>query len=149
MWGKVVNKQLIGEYRHTLDTKRRVFIPSSFRSSGIWIITTGFEDSLFLFPDYEWEKIREKIKNAPLTRKDARDFLRLFLSRARNLSSDSQGRILIPENLCEFSGISKHCVFVGILSRIEIWSPENWDKFINERSSDFSEMAENITSIDF
>lgn len=143
-----MKKQLIGEYTHTVDSKRRVFIPSAFRNTEDWVITTGFEESLFLFPDSEWEKITEKIKNAPLTRKDARDFLRLFLSRARNLLSDSQGRILIPENLCGFSKIEKHCVFVGMISRIEIWSPENWKKFIDSRSADFAEMAENITGID-
>lgn len=144
----MVEKQLIGEYTHTLDSKRRVFIPSDFRVTKDWIITTGFENSLFLFPDTEWERITLKIQNAVLTKKDTRNFLRLFLSRARNISLDSQGRILIPEPLADYSSVEKNCVFIGMLSRIEIWNPEIWKSFVDDNHESFTDLAENITGVE-
>ena len=142
-------KSLIGEYTHNIDSKRRVFIPSGLRVSKNWVVTMGFENCLFLFPEKEWESITEKIKASPLTKKDTRNFFRLFLSQARALQLDGQGRILIPESLGAHSGLKKSCVFVGMLNRVEIWEPGRWREFLQTREGSFTDMAENITGIDF
>jgi MraZ protein len=143
-----VVKNLLGEFTHNIDLKKRFFIPSEFRISKRWVITAGLEKCLFLFPEEEWEKITHKIKNLPLTKKDARGFLRILLSRARFLSLDSQGRILLPENLFQYAEMSRCCVIIGMINRLEIWNPEKWEEYSNKSEEKYSELAENIAELD-
>lgn len=141
-------KQLIGEYSHNVDLKKRVFIPADFRVSKKWVVTAGLEGCLFLFPEKEWEKITEKISNLPLTKKDARSFLRILLSKAKYLISDNQGRILLPDNLIEYSNISRVCVIIGMISRIELWNPDRWQKYSRLSEDKYAELAEGIAELD-
>ncbi|MFH1414782.1 MAG: division/cell wall cluster transcriptional repressor MraZ [Elusimicrobiota bacterium] len=141
--------KLIGEYSHSVDTKKRVFIPVDFRITKTWIVTAGLEKCLFLFPDNEWEKITEGIKNLPLTKKDARSFVRILLSRARILACDNQGRILLPDKLIEYAQIKRSCTVIGMLNRIEFWNPKKWNEYFQKSEKNYSELAENITELDF
>ncbi|MFC2091487.1 division/cell wall cluster transcriptional repressor MraZ [Elusimicrobiota bacterium] len=140
--------KLIGQYSRNIDTKRRIFIPSEFRITSSWVITLGLEQCLFLFPDKEWNRITDRIKNLPLTKKDARSFLRVLLSRARSITCDSQGRIIVPEFLVKYSDITDSCISVGMLDRIELWNPESWKKYFDNSQRNYSELAENIAELD-
>ncbi|MFW6134535.1 MAG: division/cell wall cluster transcriptional repressor MraZ [Elusimicrobiota bacterium] len=141
-------ENLIGEYTHKVDLKRRMFIPSEFRISNRWVITAGLEKCLFLFPELEWETITKKISNLPLTKKAARSFLRIFLSRAKPISCDSQGRILIPQKLADYASISNECNVIGMINRIEIWNPDKWEKYSVESEKKYSDLAEELTNLD-
>jgi len=136
--------KLIGEFRHSLDLKKRFFVPADMRISTSWIITAGLDECLFLFPENEWEKITENVKNLPMTKRDARSFLRVFLSRARYLTTDAQGRLLIPDNLFNYAGLSRECVIIGMLNRVEIWNPQKWEKYSSSSEKNFVEIAENL-----
>lgn len=142
-------KNLLGEYNYNIDTKRRFFIPSSLRISKSWVITAGLEECLFLFPEEQWTKIRERIINLPLSKKDARGFLRVFLSRAKNVSCDSQGRILLPELLLKYAGIKNSCTIIGMLNRIELWEPQRWKKYFSTANNRYPDLAENMSEFDF
>ena len=123
---------LIGEYLHTMDAKGRLILPSKFRSElgERFIVTKGFDGCLYGYSIEEWKNIEEKIKTLPLvTGKDARNFTRFFFSSAIECEIDSQGRILISQNLREFASLKKEIVIIGVSSRIEIWSKENWDAY--------------------
>lgn len=146
-WSKMV-KQLIGEYSHKVDLKKRVFIPADFRVSKKWVVTAGLEGCLFLFPEKEWEKIRDKIQNLPLTKNDARSFLRVLLSKAKYLISDNQGRILLPDKLVDYSNISRVCVIIGMISRIELWNPDKWKRYLQMSEEKYSELAEGIAELE-
>ncbi|MGM0440831.1 MAG: division/cell wall cluster transcriptional repressor MraZ [Elusimicrobiota bacterium] len=139
--------KLIGQYTHKIDTKRRLFIPSDLKITRDWVVTVGMERCLFLFPDTEWEKITKKIKEIPLTKKDSRGFLRVFLSGAKNISSDKQGRILIPENLAKYAELEDKGVIIGMLNRLEIWNPGRWEKYSASKEDQFSDLAENIVDL--
>lgn len=139
--------KLIGQYTHKIDNKRRFFIPSDLKISQKWVITVGMENCLFLFPDSEWEKITEKIKELPLTKKDSRGFLRIFLSGAKSIEADSQGRILIPENLAGYAELNDKGVIIGMLNRLEIWNPGRWEKYSGTRKEKFSDLAENVVDL--
>ncbi len=141
-------KDLIGQYRHKLDKKRRIFIPSGYRISKKWILTAGLEKCLWLFPRAEWDSVKDKIKKLPLTKKDARSFLRVFLSRAGSVDMDGQGRILIPGHLCDFSGLKNDCCLIGMLDRVEIWDSANWDKYSRSSEETYSQAAEKIVDVD-
>ena len=137
---------LIGEYNHNIDSKGRLILPSKFRSElgDRFIVTKGFDGCLYGYSIEEWKAIEEKIKTLPLvTGKDARNFTRFFFSSAIECEIDSQGRILISQNLREFAMLQKEVVIIGVSSRIEIWSKEKWEEY--NASQDSEDIAEKMT----
>lgn len=138
----------IGEYQHSLDSKNRMIIPSKIREGlgNKFVITKGLDGCLYAYPLKEWEVLECKLKNLPLTNKDARAFVRFFFSGACEIELDKQGRGLIPQNLKEYAKIEKEIVSIGVLSRVEIWSKEKWDQY-NECDMDFDSIAEKMTEL--
>ena len=95
----------------------------------------------------EWTAFTDKLKELPLTKKDARQFSRFFLAGAASCEVDKQGRILIPAVLREFAGLEKDAVLVGVSSRIEIWSRSNWEKISDVDIEDMDNIAEHMEDI--
>lgn len=118
----------MGEYSHTIDAKGRLIIPAKFREAlgEEFILTKGLDGCLSIYPMNEWESFEEKLKDLPLTDKNARAFLRFFVAGATACELDRQGRILVPSTLREFAGLEKEVVLTGNLTRIEIWSKQKW-----------------------
>ena len=137
---------LIGEYEHSLDAKGRLIMPAKIREDigEKFIITKGLDGCLFGFSKNEWNNFEEKLKTLPLTNKNARDFVRFFLSGAINSEFDKQGRISITSSLKEYAGLTKDCVVIGVGDRLEIWSEDAWQKFFQESQEDFSDIAEHL-----
>ncbi|MBN2261032.1 MAG: division/cell wall cluster transcriptional repressor MraZ [Clostridiales bacterium] len=139
----------IGEYQHNLDIKGRINIPSKFREGlgDKFFLTKGLDNSLFCFPDNEWKIFEEKLKALPLTNKNARAFVRLFFAGATECSLDKQGRILIPQNLREHSKIEKEIMIIGVGTRVEIWSQEEWDRYKDPDNISYDEIAEHMSDL--
>lgn len=140
----------MGEYKHNLDTKGRIIMPSKFREllDGQFVITRGLDRCLFAYTEEEWSRIEEKLKTLPLTKKDARKFTRLFFSGAAFVEIDKQGRINIPQNLREYAGLTKDCTVIGVSSRIEIWDSAAWEDFYTESEDNFEDIAEDLIDFD-
>ena len=140
----------MGEYKHNLDTKGRITVPSKFREllDGQFVITRGLDRCLFAYTEEEWSRIEEKLKTLPLTKKDARKFTRLFFSGAVTVEIDKQGRINIPQNLREYARLLKDCTVIGVSSRIEIWDSAAWEDFYTESEDNFEEIAEDLIDFD-
>ena len=138
---------LIGEYEHSLDDKGRVIMPVKLRADigERFIITKGLDGCLFVFSQLEWSNFERKLKELPLTNKNARDFVRFFLSGAIECELDKQGRFLIPNNLREAAKLEKETVIIGVGTRLEIWDKSNWLKCDENISAD--EIAENMTML--
>ena len=138
---------LIGEYEHSLDVKGRLIMPSKLRQDiGEKFITTkGLDGCLFVFSENEWLNFEAKLKALPLSDKNARNFVRFFLSGATECEIDKQGRFLIPANLREAANLEKDAVIVGVGTRLEIWDKETWQKCDENISAD--EIAENMTML--
>lgn len=136
----------MGEYHHSIDEKKRIIIPSRFREElkDTFVITRGIENCLFIYSLEEWKKITDKLKTLPFTKKDARQFIRFFLSGATEAQFDKQGRIVITTPLLEYAKIEKDCVIIGAGERLEIWSENAWNNFFNEASTNMSDIAENL-----
>ena len=136
----------MGEYHHTIDEKGRIIIPSKFRE-GLgekFIITRGIENCLFVYSLPSWEKITNKLESLPFTKKDARQFVRFFLSGATTAEFDKQGRVNVTSPLISYAELQKDCVVIGTGDRLEIWSQENWNAFFESASSNMSDIAENL-----
>lgn len=136
----------MGEYHHSLDEKGRIIIPKNYREElgESFIVTRGLENCLFVYAMSEWNKIVEKLKKLPFTKKDARNFTRFFLSGATVVELDKQGRINIASPLMDYASLEKDCVVVGVNDRIEIWSKDKWENFFQENQDNLSDIAENL-----
>ena len=136
----------MGEYHHTIDEKGRIIIPSKFREmlGDTFIITRGIENCLFVYPNDEWQKIVTKLESLPFTKRDARQFVRFFLSGATIAEFDKQGRVNLTSPLIDYAKLQKDCVVIGTGSRLEIWSKEDWDNFFESAKDNMSDIAENL-----
>lgn len=99
---------------------------------------------VWLFPK-EWANFEEKLKTLPLTNKNARDFVRFFLSGAIECEIDKQGRFLIASNLRQYAQMDKEVVIIGVGTRIEIWNREAWKKYNSSENISADLIAENMT----
>lgn len=142
---------LIGEYRHNIDDKGRITIPSKFREEiGMkFVVTRGLDGCLFVYSMDEWNKIVSKLQTLPFTKKDARTFMRFFLSGATVCEFDKQGRINLTNSLILYAGIQKECTIIGVNDRLEIWASEKLDAIMKENELNFSAIAENLFEGDF
>ena len=136
----------IGEYHHSIDDKGRLIIPSKFREElgEKFIVTRGIENCLFVYSEENWQKIVNKLETLPFTKRDARQFIRFFLSGATVAELDKQGRINITSPLISYANIKKECVIIGTGDRLEIWSEESWNDFFNSAKDNMSDIAENL-----
>ena len=139
----------IGEYQHTLDPKNRVIMPSKFREKlgDSFVMTKGLDNCLFIYSSTEWSIVEEKLKSLPMTNKDARAFVRFFFAGACECDLDKQGRILMPNNLKDYAKIDKELVIIGVSTRIEIWSREEWNKFNSDANISYEDVAEKMSQL--
>ena len=142
-------KLFIGEYEHSVDSKGRVIMPVKLRDDigEKFIVTKGLDGCLFAYSLEEWHNFEEKLKTLPLTNKNARDFVRFFLSGAVECEIDKQGRFLIPSNLREYATLEKEIIIIGVGTRIEIWNKEEWKKYSSDENISADEIAENMTML--
>ncbi|MGM0253301.1 protein MraZ [Enterococcus sp. AZ095b] len=147
--GLGVVSMLMGEFRHNIDAKGRLIVPSKLREElgEQFVLTRGLDGCLFGYPMSEWNELESKLNDMPLAKKDARTFVRFFYSAATECELDKQGRINIPNTLRNYATITKECVIVGVSNRIEIWNEAKWQEFSEAAEENFNEIAENM--IDF
>ena len=138
---------LIGEYEHSLDAKGRMIMPAKLRQDmgEKFIVTKGLDGCLFAFSQSEWLNFETKLKALPLSDKNARNFVRFFLSGATEWELDKQGRFLIANNLRIAANLEKEAVIIGVGTRLEIWDKSTWSKCDENISAD--EIAENMTML--
>ena len=139
-----------GEHEHNIDRKGQLIIPSKFREVSKenyverFFVTRGLDTCLFVFTEDEWKKQESRFKSLSFTNTQARQFSRLYFSGACEVGCDRQGRILVPQYLKEYAQIKQSVILVGVSSRIEIWSKENWTKFYANTKDSFEKIAENV-----
>ncbi len=137
---------LLGTYAPKLDDKGRVILPAKFHeelASGV-VVTRGQERCLYVFPEREFEGFHEKIRQAPVSSKQGRDFLRLLLSGANQDRPDSQHRITIPQPLRDYAGLERDLTVIGAGNRAEIWSTEAWNAYYAAVETDYVNTAEEV-----
>lgn len=136
----------LGTFTPRLDEKGRLILPAKFRdelSAGL-VITRGQERCLYVFSEHEFASMHEKIRQAPVTSKQARDYLRVFLSGAHPETPDKQARVTIPAGLREYAGLDRELAVIGTGSRAEIWDAEAWQAYLTAQESAFSDIEEEV-----
>ena len=140
---------LIGTYDHSLDAKGRLIMPAKLREDigEKFIITTGLDGCLFGFSMDEWSKFEDKLKSLPITNKNARNFVRFFLSGAIECEIDKQGRFLIANNLRQVANLEKDVTIIGAVTRIEIWDKEKWEEHNSKENLSIEEIEKNMEEL--
>lgn len=130
----------VGTFTHTLDSKKRVFIPSKFREElgAEFYITRKFDPYLSVYTAKDWEEYVERISSLPEA--DAAELQDFILGAAQKCVPDSNGRIILDDKLVKHAGIDKNIVFVGAGRQIRIWSEELWNE--REQQRDFTKMRD-------
>lgn len=139
----------LGEYRHTLDPKGRIALPTKFRkdlSQGV-VITRGVDRCLFLYPLHAWERLAQNLARLPLTAQAGRAFARLLLAGAMDMRPDRQGRVMLPEYLRSYAGIGKQVVIAGVYDRLEVWDTHTWSAYTKRAERRSEAIAEAIGSV--
>ena len=132
----------MGEYRHSIDEKGRLIVPSKLREQlgREFIATKGLDKCLYLYPMEEWRHVEEQLRDKIMTDPKSRKIVRFFLAGAVPCELDKQGRVVIPTQLREYADINKDVVLAGMLTRLEVWDERNWDEA--NTVSDMDEMAQ-------
>ena len=144
--GEAKNNMLIGEYLHTLDSKKRLSLPARFRKEvgKKVVITRGLDSCLFMFPEKTWNKIAEKLVNLPFGQADTRGLSRFLLAGAVESDVDGAGRILVPDFLKDFADLKSRVVLAGVSDRIEIWNEKTWEEYKRRIEKGADQMAEKL-----
>ena len=126
----------VGEYRHSLDAKNRLFIPAKFREllGENFAISRINEKCLLLFSEEEWIRYTDKLLNGVPA--DTKRIARKVFSKTTYVTPDAEGGVIIPAKLCEVAEREKSAVVVGAGNHAEIWSADNWDALEAELSDE-------------
>lgn len=137
---------LIGEYQHTLDPKKRLAVPAKLRKEigAKAILTRGLNNSLFLYPMEQWEKLTGKLSQLSVGQGDTRSFMRLLFAGAVEVELDQLGRILIPDYLKNYAGLGQKATIVGVYDRLEIWDEARWENYKTEVEKNTDMIAEKL-----
>lgn len=140
---------LVGSYNHKLDGKGRTVLPAKFRGElGSSVVATiGIDRCIALYPLPRWEELLLKLKDLSSFKKKTRDFRRVLLSMATEQDIDGAGRILLPQMLRDYAGVSSDITLIGAEDHMEIWDTAKWEEHRAEVLSDFSDMAEELDEI--
>jgi len=136
----------LGTHEPKLDEKGRIILPARFRdelSNGL-VITKGQERCLYVFPSNEFSAITDRLRQAPVTEKAARDYMRVMFAGAHDEVPDKQGRVTIPNGLREYAALEKDCVVIGANTRLEIWDSESWKSYLTDREKSFSDVSTEV-----
>jgi MraZ protein len=140
---------LLGEYRLSLDDKGRLSVPAILRHTlhdlyapddQTIVVTKFFEHCLVLYPKPAWIERQQQLLELP-NNPDARAFLRQLCASASICHLDRQGRILIPPKLRQYAAIDSEVFLIGMIWKLEVWSPSRWEAYESDESSKFDKHA--------
>jgi MraZ protein len=141
----------LGEYRHSLDAKGRIILPSKFRgllAEGC-VLTKGQDSCLAVYPKDFWEQQSMRLREASQSDRDSRDFRRVWYAAAVEEEPDKQGRVTVPEHLRRYANLERDVAVIGVGDFAEIWASEAWDRHLGEAERKFSELSKSNPELPF
>lgn len=142
---------LIGTYECKADAKGRLLVSSGLKKQlspvlqeGFVIKRSVFQPCLELYPMAEWNAMMLHVSKLNRFVKKNNDFIRRFTAGVRMVELDSSGRLLIPNDLQKFAGITKDVVLSSAVNIVEVWDKVKYEKAIDDATVDFGELAEQV-----
>lgn len=139
-----------GQYRHTLDDKGRLVVPTKFRESlkdGA-VITIGYDGCLTIYTAEGWKRCVDELLSKPMTSLAVRKSMRVLTGNASDIELDKSGRVNIPDYLLSDAGISKDVTIIGLGSVVEVWATDRWLKEQEKDKEEFESNAEQLYFLD-
>jgi MraZ protein len=137
---------LTGTYPRTLDDKKRLALPKRLRDSvgdqAQLFVAPGQDQCLWIYDHERLERLAEKLDQTPATDAEARVFRRLFFAQMEAVELDGSGRMLIPERLVQFAGLTHEVVLLGVRDHLELWDAQRWQTYMQEHGPKFDKVAE-------
>ncbi len=125
-----VKPYYVGSFRHNLDAKNRLTIPSKWRFAGddgdVYLALPDPGGYITVLPPLEVEKLYERVSQKLLSDGAAQAFLSKFFSQAYTFGCDKQGRVGLVVELLAHAGIEREAILVGTMTKFSIWSPDRW-----------------------
>lgn len=145
---------LIGSFEHMLDAKGRVFIPAKWRETvgDTLVLTLGLLETqtakcLSGMSLEEWERFSHKLSALPVTDTSGQAIRRKLYSMAAACEIDKQGRILIPTQLRELTGLVKDATLIGVGERVEIWNPETLAAYTAQCEENYGDALAHLAAL--
>lgn len=122
---------LIGTYQHNIDAKGRVIMPAKLREAlgNVFYATKGIDGCITVRSQSDWEALGQKLRALPVAQ--TIELQRFLFSGAAELEPDKQGRVLLPQTLRDYAGLSKDVIIIGTGSDVEIWDADKWNAYNN------------------
>lgn len=148
--------QFRGRFEIKVDPKGRLSLPPAYRhilpGEHPQLIVTNSryrgKSCLHVYTLSEWEKLERRIGKLSSLKTEVQAFRRFYLSGGQVVDVDSQNRILVPQSLRRFSGLESHAVLVGLGSKFEIWSQENWNEIYEGLTETFEETMSAVAGME-
>ncbi len=143
-----------GRLLRTIDPKGRLIFSPEFReiltsrSEEGKVVLTTYDGCVVGFPLPEWNDFEAKINRIANPSRSVRDFRRLVLGGAEEMTFDGQGRLRLSKDHLNYAGIEREVVIMGQGPRFELWSPERLNPVL---AQNFDNVAGDIAEagIDF
>lgn len=126
----------LGSFLHQIDDKGRLSLPAPFRreaEEGPLVLVQVHEHALTLYPEGAWSEVESRLRELLRLQPEARPYVLSITANAAEVIPDRQGRILIPQRMLDAVGIEGAALIVGVLDRIEIWSPARFEATVGGR----------------
>ena len=139
-----------GQYRHNLDDKGRLVLPTKFREylkDGA-VITIGYDGCLTIYTAEGWKRCVDELLSKPMSSLAVRKAMRVLTGHASDVDLDKSGRVKIPDYLLSDAGISKEVTIIGLGSVVEVWATDRWLKEQEKDKEDFETNAEQLYFLD-
>lgn len=139
-----------GSYTYSVDNKGRVNLPANLRkyvspeANETFVITRGFEKCLFVYPQDEWNKLEQHLRELSSYNPQDRLFMRVLLEYAKESQLDGQARIAIPQQLLDYGGIQNEVRIIGVLDKIELWNPKVYEEYLSSQAESYESIAARV-----
>lgn len=138
-----------GAFKRSMDAKNRVTIPADWLEAGkenrFFSVPNPRGEFLLVMPPAEFDRVAERIKSrTDISPADQRNAIRKFFSEAHALTTDKQGRVLLPEEHCRRTGLVNEVCVIGAHSQIEIWSGDRWQANDANATESYEKVADLI-----
>ena len=133
-----------GTYAHSIDSKKRLAIPSEVRAQleraagqpsqdPVYLyVTLGEGQALCLYTEQGFEQRATELLQSELEPDPLFSYERLFCSLARLVEIDKQGRIRLPEYLLSKAALSSEVVLIGCNDHMEIRDRAAWNEYVEQ-----------------
>jgi MraZ protein len=140
----------LGTFPVSVTSGKRTAIPSIFRKDlgEKLILARWYEECLVLINEDSWAALYKKLTGGEeIIVGPIRDTERFILGSAYRISTDDQGRIVVPERLSNYAHLGDTVYFIGLGERIEIWDRQIWEEkeksVARDAASYLEELAKN------